>query len=184
MNYTNKYMYDLKKWTKNVTKKTFFKYLFLPQFKLVYLKRKCEKKRQYFKFVTLLFKYIYKHYQIKYNIEIPSETVIGKGFKIAHIGGIVVNSKVLIGDNVTILNGVLIGYEPRGIRKGTPTIKNNVWIGSNAAIVGNIEIGNNVLIAPNSFVNFNVPDNSIVIGNPAKIIKKENAVKDYITVNI
>ena len=79
---------------------------------------------------------------------------------------------------------MLIGYEPRGIRKGTPTIKNNVWIGSNAAIVGNIEIGNNVLIAPNAFVNFNVPDNSIVIGNPAKIIKKENAVKDYITVNI
>jgi serine O-acetyltransferase len=47
-------------------------------------------------------------------------------------------------------------------------------------VVGNIKIGNNVLIAPNSYVNFDVPDNSIVIGNPGKIIPHENPTKDYI----
>ena len=67
-----------------------------------------------------------------------------------------------------------------GGRKGVPKIGNNIWIGVNVTIVGNIEIGNNVLIAPNSFVNIDIPDNSIVIGNPCKIIFKENATEDYI----
>ncbi len=47
-------------------------------------------------------------------------------------------------------------------------------------IVGKIKIGNNVLIAANSYVNFDVPDNSIVIGNPGKIIHRENATEGYI----
>lgn len=47
-------------------------------------------------------------------------------------------------------------------------------------IVGKITIGSNTLIAPNSYVNFDVPDNSIVLGNPAKIINNDNATKDYI----
>ncbi len=57
---------------------------------------------------------------------------------------------------------------------------NKVWIGSNSVIVGNVKIGNNVLIAPNAFVNFDVPNDSICFGNPAKIIKKENATEGYI----
>ena len=55
-----------------------------------------------------------------------------------------------------------------------------MWIGTNAVIVGNVRIGSDVLIAPLSFVNFDVPDHSIVIGNPAKIISRENAVEGYI----
>ena len=47
-------------------------------------------------------------------------------------------------------------------------------------IVGKISIGNNVLVAANSYVNFDVPDNSIVLGNPAKIIHKDNATEGYI----
>ena len=61
-----------------------------------------------------------------------------------------------------------------------PTIKDNVWIGTNAVIVGNITIGEDVLIAPLTYVNFDVPDHSIVIGNPGKIISRENATEDYI----
>lgn len=55
-----------------------------------------------------------------------------------------------------------------------------VWIGTGSVIVGNVKIGSNVLIAPNSFVNMNVPNNSLVIGNPAKIISKENPTDGYI----
>ena len=58
-----------------------------------------------------------------------------------------------------------------------------MWIGPNATIVGKIKVGNDVLIGANSYVNFDVPDHSIVIGNPGKIISKENATEDYI-VNI
>lgn len=73
-----------------------------------------------------------------------------------------------------------IGQENRGRRKGAPTIGNKVWLGVNSTIVGNITIGDDVLIAPNSYVNFDVPPHSIVIGNPGKIIHRENATQDYI----
>lgn len=55
-----------------------------------------------------------------------------------------------------------------------------VWIGINSTVVGKVTIGDNVLIAPNTFVNFDVPSNSIVIGNPAKIISDTNAADGYI----
>ncbi|WP_237332495.1 hypothetical protein [Zobellia amurskyensis] len=73
-----------------------------------------------------------------------------------------------------------IGQANIGKRKGCPTIGDNVWIGTGSVLVGSIEIGNYVLIAPNSFVNFDVPNNSLVIGNPAKIIRKENPTEGYV----
>ena len=63
---------------------------------------------------------------------------------------------------------------------GSPTIGNRVYIGINATVVGNIHIGNDVLIAPNSYINFNVPDHSIGIGNPGIINHKEKATEKYV----
>ena len=117
---------------------------------------------------------------IKYGFQIPTSTRIGAGFYIGHFGTIVVNSKSRIGNNCNIAHGCTIGQANRGERKGYPTIGNRVWIGTGSVIVGNINIGSNVLIAPNSFVNFDVPDDSLVIGNPAKIIEKHNATEGYI----
>jgi serine O-acetyltransferase len=116
----------------------------------------------------------------KYGIEIPYGTKIGKGFDIGHYGGIVINGKTVFGDNCAIHNGVTCGQTNRGAKKGTPVIGNKVWIGANAVIVGGITIGDNVLIAPLTYVNFDVPDNCIVIGNPGKIIPKEDATEGYI----
>ena len=62
-----------------------------------------------------------------------------------------------------------------GKRGGVPTIGNRCQIGANAIIVGGIQVGNDVLIAPGALVNFDVPDNSIVIGNPGQIITKEQS---------
>ena len=117
----------------------------------------------------------------KSQIQIPKATKIGEGFYIGHSGRIIINSEAVLGKNINIATGVTIGQENRGKRKGVPTIGDNCWIGSNSVIVGNITIGSDVLIAPLSFVNFDVPDHSIVIGNPAKIISKENATEGYIT---
>ena len=61
-----------------------------------------------------------------------------------------------------------------------PKIGSMVSIGINSTIVGNINIGNDVMIAPNSFINFDIPDHSVVIGNPAQIHKKENVTKSYV----
>lgn len=152
---------------------------FLPQYRFIYWKRLCEKFKKNI-LIYYIVRLIYEHYRIKYNIDIPAKTKIGRGFRIEHIGGIVINPNAILGNNITCLNGVVIGSENRGKRLGTPHIGNEVWIGSNAVIVGNITIGNNVLIAPNSYVNFNVPSNSIVLGNPAIIKNNKNATEKYL----
>lgn len=81
---------------------------------------------------------------------------------------------------MNIATGVTIGKTNRGNSKGTPTIGNHVWIGTNAVIVGNITVGDDVLIAPNAYVNVDVPAHSVVVGNPAVIHAKENATEAYI----
>lgn len=67
-----------------------------------------------------------------------------------------------------------------GGRQGAPVIGNEVWIGINAAIVGKVTIGDDVLIAPNSYVNCDVPSHSIVFGNPCIIKHREDATEGYI----
>lgn len=73
-----------------------------------------------------------------------------------------------------------MGQENRGTKKGCPKIGNDVWIGINSTIVGKIKIGDDVLIAPNSYINTDVPSHSVVLGNPCKIIQKNNATESYI----
>lgn len=116
----------------------------------------------------------------KTKIQIPARTSIGEGLYIGHLGRVIIHPGAKLGKNINIGTGVTIGMENRGSRKGTPTISDNCWIGTNAVVVGNIKIGSDVLIAPLTYVNFDVPDHSIVIGNPGKIIPKENATENYV----
>ena len=108
------------------------------------------------------------------------DTKIGEGLYIGRPYCITINPKAVIGKNCNIHKGVTIGQENRGVRKGTPVIGDEVWIGINSTIVGNVKIGNDVLISPNSFVNCDIPDHSIVFGNPCIIKHRENATKNYI----
>lgn len=155
-----------------------------PGFKYMYVLRKCNFYKDKNKIIYRLYYMLLLHYQYKYGIEIPPETKIGKGFYIGHIGAITINPRAIIGENVNILKGVLIGYNPRGKYKGCPTIGDNVWIGPNAVIVGNIKVGNNVVIAPNALVNRDVPDNSMVVGNPGQVILNNNATEAYINYTV
>ena len=113
-------------------------------------------------------------------IQIPARTEIGEGFYIGHSGRLIINPEAKLGKNMNVSTGVVIGAENRGERKGAPTFDGNCWIGANSVIVGNVHIGEDVLIAPLTFVNTDVPPHSVVIGNPARIIHKENATQDYI----
>ena len=72
----------------------------------------------------------------------------------------------------------------RGKRRGAPTIGDKVYIGINSTIIGKVNIGNDVLIAPNTFVNCDVPSHSIVLGNPCKIIHRDNATEDFINFKV
>ena len=113
-------------------------------------------------------------------MEIPSSVKIGKGLYLGHPFCITVNSEAIIGESCNIHKGVTIGQENRGIRKGAPVIGDRVWIGINSAVVGKIRIGDDVLIAPNSYVNRDIPDHSIVFGNPCIVKERENATENYI----
>ena len=128
----------------------------------------------------LLFRVLYKRERIKRGIDISPETNIGGGVYFGHPYGITINPQAIIGYNVNIHKGVTIGRENRGERIGAPQIGNYVWIGVNATVVGNVTIGDDVLIAPNSFINFDVPSHSIVIGNPGRIVYRMNATEGYI----
>ncbi len=115
----------------------------------------------------------------KYGIEIKTSTQIGKGFVMCHPYNITISPYAILGNNVNIMKGATVGLSG-GKHKGAPTIGNEVYIGLNSSVVGGITIGDDVMIAPNTFVNQDVPSHSIVIGSPCKIISRDNATKEYI----
>ena len=150
-----------------------------PGFHYMYFLRKASKYKT-MSIIGLYYRFIVKRLSYKYGFQIPISTSIGEGFYIGHFGTIVINKDTIIGKNCNIAHLVTIGQANRGKNKGCPTIGDNVWIGTGTVIAGKITIGDNVLIAPNSFVNFDIPSKSLVIGNPAKIIAKEDPTKGYI----
>lgn len=97
-----------------------------------------------------------------------------------HAYCITINPKAVLGRKINLHKGVTIGQENRGKRKGTPVIGDNVWIGVNATIVGSTHVESDILIAPNSYVNCDVPDYSIVFGNPCIIKHSDFATENYV----
>lgn len=106
---------------------------------------------------------------------IDPQAKIGKRFKIIYGMGIVIGSKVEIGDDVTIFNGTTLGSAMPGLPDiKQPKIGNNVLIGTGAKILGDISIGANVKIGANSVVLKSFPANVTIAGVPAKIVKKHS----------
>ena len=125
---------------------------------------------------SLLYKLLYKIVQILTGIELPCEVPVGRNFRIDHFGDIIISGYASFGDNCIIRNGVTIGLK-NITEKAAPSLGNNVNIGAGAKILGNITIGNNVDIGANAVVLSPVPDNSIAVGIPAKIIAKKQFIK-------
>lgn len=115
----------------------------------------------------------------KHGLSILPQTKIGEGFRMIHPTAIDINPRSVIGKNVNVFKGATIGWT-EGKHRGAPVLGNNVQVGINSTVVGGIKIGDDVLIAPNTFLNQDVPSHSIVIGNPAVVISKENATKRYV----
>lgn len=103
----------------------------------------------------------------KYNILIRPNTV-GYGLYIPHISGGVILNCVSIGNHCTINAGVIVGRTDKGI----PTIGDNVHLAVGAKVIGNVVVGNNVVVGPNSVVVRDVEDNTVVTGIPAKFLKQ------------
>lgn len=144
--------------------------LFTPGFQYIYIYRKCQSGGLLKPFWLILLRLC----MFKTGIQIPYQTKIGEGFRIVHFGAIVINPSSIIGKNFNISQGCLIG-SAEGKKRGIPIIGNNVCMNANSIIIGNCKIGDNVLIAPGAFINFDVPDNSIVVGNPGTVIQRDSS---------
>ncbi len=121
------------------------------------------------------FRIVLQHYSIKFGIDIPDTTKIESGLYIGHFGGIVVNSRSILGKNCNISHGVTLGQLNRGDRAGCPVIGDNVFIGPGAKILGHIHIGDNAAIGANSVVMTDIPSEAVVVGSPGKVISNEGS---------
>lgn len=122
---------------------------------------------------------VQKHLGHKMGCEIGWEN-IGEGLVLAHPYGITINGGAKIGKDCTLFKGCTIGSVRGGNKAGAPVLGDRVVVCSNAMVCGNITVGNDVLIAAGAFVNFDIPDNSVVIGNPGVIHCKDDPTKYYI----
>jgi len=108
----------------------------------------------------------------KTGIEIHPGAQIGEGLFIDHGHGVVIGETAIVGDNVTMYQGVTLGGTGKEHGKRHPTVGNNVMIGAGAKILGSFTIGDNSKIGAGSVVLENVPANSTVVGVPGRIVKQ------------
>ena len=128
--------------------------------------------------------YLKKHYFLarwvsqrgvrKTGIEIHPGAVIGKGFFIDHGNGVIIGETAVIGDNVTLYQGVTLGGTGKEKGKRHPTLRDNVMVSAGAKILGSFMIGENSKIGAGSVVLEEVPPNSTVVGVPGRVVKRDN----------
>jgi serine O-acetyltransferase len=107
-------------------------------------------------------------------IHLFPSTDVGPGLYIGHYGGIWISPRARIGAHCNIAHEVTIGTADD---RGAPSIGDRVWVGPGATISGPITVGSGVVVAANSLVAANVPDNAVVIGVPARIMSYSGSAK-------
>ena len=143
-----------------------------PSFKVMLHYRIAHKlycKRHYF-----LARWISQRAVRKTGIEIHPGATIGKGLFIDHGNGVIIGETTIIGDNVTLYQGVTLGGTGKEHGKRHPTIGNNVMISAGAKVLGSFTIGDNSKIGAGSVVLSEVPPNSTVVGVPGRAVRRNN----------
>lgn len=154
-------------------------FLFTPGFKYTVWMRTCGylKVKWWGKALLLypFFKFMLLRVRYKYGIAIPEYTRIGPGFFINRFGGIYFGGDVIIGANVNVTHGVVLGYTNRGPRLGAPIVGDRVFLGAGAKVIGRIALGDDCAVGANAVVTKDVPANAVVGGIPAKILSMEGS---------
>jgi len=108
---------------------------------------------------------------------VPAEATIGPGTVIAHGGvGVVIHPLAIVGRNVLINSGVVIGGRRRS---GAPRIGDNVYLGTGCKILGSVTVGSGSIIGANAVVTRDIPTRSIAVGIPARVQRIDVDVEDY-----
>ena len=132
----------------------------------------------YLKGHVVLARWLSQRSRHRTGIEIHPGAEIGRRVFIDHGDGVVVGETTVIGDDVTIYQGVTLGGTGKDVGKRHPTIGNGVTIGAGAKVLGPITVGDHSKIGAGAIVLKNVPDNCTVVGNPGRIVKKKTPQPD------
>lgn len=173
---------DLYRYEGTVSVKAFIKhFLFTPGYNYTVWLRACVWGRSpgFGKLLYLFLKWRLLHSRYKYGIAISERTIVGPGLFINRFGGIYIHHDVIIGSNVNLTHGTMLGYMNRGPRQGSPTVGDEVFFGSGAKVIGKTYIGSGAAIGVNAVVTKDVPENGVAVGLPAKVIGTDGA-KGYI----
>ena len=146
--------------------------LLYPSFRVMLSYRRAHK--QYLKGHYFRARWISQRAARKTGIEIHPGARIGKGFFIDHGSGVIIGETTIIGDNVTLYQGVTLGGTGKEKGKRHPTIGDNVMISAGAKVLGSFTIGENSKIGAGSVVLKAVPPNSTVVGVPGHVVKKND----------
>jgi serine O-acetyltransferase len=152
--------------------KTSWEVILYPSFKAILnyrLSHKLYNKGHYF-----LARWISQRTARKTGIEIHPGATIGKGLFIDHGSGVIIGETAIIGDNVTLYQGVTLGGTGKETGKRHPTICDNVMISAGAKVIGSFTVGENSKIGAGSVVLEEVPPNCTVVGVPGRIVKQDN----------
>ena len=129
--------------------------------------------RQYKKGHTTIARWISQHARHVTGIEIHPGATIGKGFFIDHGNGVVIGETTVIGNNVTLYQGVTLGGTGKDTGKRHPTLGNNVMVGSGAKVLGPFRIGDGAKIAAGAVVLKEIPAGATAVGIPAKVVRRD-----------
>lgn len=122
-----------------------------------------------------LAKWLLLRCRYKYGIAIPEYTVIGPGLFINRFGGIYIHGDAIVGANINVTHGVLLGQTNRGARAGAPIVGDRSFLGAGAKILGRVTIGNDSAVGANAVVTRDVPDKGVVGGIPAKLLSQDGS---------
>jgi putative colanic acid biosynthesis acetyltransferase WcaB len=132
-------------------------------------------KRKYLKYIGILYLLWYRFFvEWILGIELPWNLKAGKNLMLFHGQALVINNNSVIGENCVFRHNTTLGNS--SATSGCPVIEDFVDIGANVVIIGGITIGRNTTIGAGSVITKSIPRNSIVVGNPARVIKTKEVV--------
>lgn len=146
--------------------------LLYPSFRVMLSYRRAHK--HYLKGHFFRARYISQKAARRTGIEIHPGATIGRGFFIDHGTGVIIGETTIIGNNVTLYQGVTLGGTGKETGKRHPTLKDNVMVSAGAKVLGSFTVGENSKIGAGSVVIEEVPPNCTVVGVPGRIVKRDN----------
>jgi serine O-acetyltransferase len=132
--------------------------------------------------LSVAYRALFRFVRNVYGIEVPYSATIGRRVVLEHQHGIVVHGDTVIGDDCIIRQGVTLGVRRLNGISDAPTLGHRVTVGAGAKILGKVRIGDGADIGANAVVLSDVPEGALVVGIPARVVRRSSKKQDIATV--